>query len=421
MKVGLLTPSGWGNLGDAAIQDATIAAIRRRHPAAEIRGFTLNPQDTLSRHGIEAEPLSGYSIVPGYRVRTDTTASAPASPTTATGPPPPRRRSSRARRSLSQADEWLYRGLCDLRYLRALRPKLASFDLVLASGGGQVDDEWGGAWGHPWTLAKWATLSRAVGVPFRVLSVGLCHLEAVSSRLLARAALRQADYLSFRDEESRLRALEMGLVERARVVPDLGFSHPGLDPRDWVAGDDNVVAVGPMVWKDPRRWACRDGGAHEDYLRRITEFVARLLGDGRRVLLLPGDTADLETARTVRQRLAATGAPLPEIPEIESVEQLLSALQGVGSVVASRLHLVLLAAGLGKPVLPLSYDTKVDALCEELGLLAYRLGIDSARATELGRTLEELEGRREAVCAQLRERVEVFRERLERQYDEVLR
>jgi polysaccharide pyruvyl transferase WcaK-like protein len=325
-----------------------------------------------------------------------------------------------------------------------MRGRLADFDLVLASGGGQVDDEWGGAWGHPWTLAKWATLTRTVPVPFRVLSVGLCHLDALASRLLARGALRQADYVSFRDATSRRRALEMGLVDHAELAPDLAFSHPGLDPGAWVAGDRNTVAVGPMVWKDPERWARRDGFAHEHYLGRLTEFVDMLLRDGRRVVLLPGDDADRATARTLVDRIAEAAAALDgdgpagdargrsgspgtpsrgilETPRIESVEQLLDALRGVGSVVASRLHLVLLAAALGKPVLPLSYDTKVDALAQDLGLGAYRRDIAAASAVELHRTLTRLERDRDSVRRTLRDRVESFRARLERQYEEVLR
>jgi polysaccharide pyruvyl transferase WcaK-like protein len=427
MKVGLLTPSGWGNLGDAAIQDAVIHAIRCRHPQAEIHGFTLNPQDTRERHGIEAEALSGFSLVPGYRVQLNgARSSTPADPGKVRGEAvatTARRGVARrpgAARMVATADEWLYRALCDGRYLRRMRARLGDFDLVLASGGGQVDDDWGGAWGHPWTLAKWSTLARSLSIPFRVLSVGLCHLDALASRLLARVALRQADYVSFRDENSRRRALEMGLLERAELAPDLAFSHPDLDPAEWVEGDPRTVAVGPMVWKDPQRWAHRDGSAHEAYLRRLSALVGSLLEADRRVVLLPGDDADNATAETLRQRIGVPGLGRLELPRAESVTQLIEALRGAGSVVASRLHLVLLAAALGKPVLPLSYDLKVDALAQDLGLAAYRCEIGSTGPEELKATLVRLEDARTTVRDELRRRVLAFRGRLEAQYEEVL-
>jgi hypothetical protein len=59
--IGYVSPSGWGNLGDEAIQQALVAGIRARWPAARIRAFTLNPAVTAAYHGIEAEPITGLS------------------------------------------------------------------------------------------------------------------------------------------------------------------------------------------------------------------------------------------------------------------------------------------------------------------------------------------------------------------------
>src|SRR5271157_4988998 len=72
----LVSPCGHGNLGDASIQDAVIAYIRRRFPDSNIRGITLNPADTLRRHGVFGFPISGASIT-GYCVATASGQSAP--------------------------------------------------------------------------------------------------------------------------------------------------------------------------------------------------------------------------------------------------------------------------------------------------------------------------------------------------------
>ena len=42
---------------------------------------------------------------------------------------------------------------------------LQTADLVLASGGGQLDAVWGGTWGQPYALARWAWLARRARVP----------------------------------------------------------------------------------------------------------------------------------------------------------------------------------------------------------------------------------------------------------------
>jgi hypothetical protein len=55
--IGLLDHMGYGNLGDAAIQDSVIANIRRRMPEVRLVGFSLVPDDTMKRHGIPCHPI----------------------------------------------------------------------------------------------------------------------------------------------------------------------------------------------------------------------------------------------------------------------------------------------------------------------------------------------------------------------------
>src|SRR5262245_55533497 len=61
-KIGFIGPCGWGNLGDAAIVDSLIHGIRTRLPRARIVGFTLTPDDTRVRHGVDAYTCAAYSL-----------------------------------------------------------------------------------------------------------------------------------------------------------------------------------------------------------------------------------------------------------------------------------------------------------------------------------------------------------------------
>lgn len=431
-RVGLLTPSGWGNLGDAAIQDAVIQAVRRYRPGAEICVFSLNPADTRIRHDIQADLLSGFSVVPGYSVavgwseesKNESGPEPPASPNASSPAAGP----SLARAALAklgpQAEEFLRRVYYDQAYLRRMRRKLREFDLVLVSGGGQVDAEWGGAWGHPWTLAKWSLLCRSVGVRFLVLSVGVCALEDSVSRLFARIALRQAHFVCFRDENSLRRALELHLVEHARVEPDLAFAYDGLDPANWTQGEKNVVAVGPMAWCDPSVWPRRDEEAHRRYLEGLSEFVTALLQEGNRVLLVSSDNPDIKTVEWIAKKIGADHPELSsrlETPRTETVEEFLQVVNRAESMVASRLHGFLLAAGLGKPVLPLSYDPKVDSLARELGFWAYREDIAEFEPGSLLENFHRLQREHEQSRENLRATVTAYRSRLERLFARSLR
>src|SRR6516164_3024495 len=66
-KIGLLDHVGGGNLGDDATLDAVAGNIKRRWPNAEILAFSMNPDDTETRHGSASHPIrrKGWSI--GYK------------------------------------------------------------------------------------------------------------------------------------------------------------------------------------------------------------------------------------------------------------------------------------------------------------------------------------------------------------------
>ena len=82
MRVGILGHVGNENLGDEAIIAAVIQNIRRRVPDAEINGFTLNPADTLERHGIVSFPIRrGAGAKPSAASATSRVSAEAASPT----------------------------------------------------------------------------------------------------------------------------------------------------------------------------------------------------------------------------------------------------------------------------------------------------------------------------------------------------
>ena len=126
----------------------------------------------------------------------------------------------------------------------------------MVAGGGQLDEEWGGSWAHPYALMKWAVLARAAGSSVIFLSVGGCRAELRLTKVLLRIALSLACYRSYRDEGSRQLALAITPSADGPVVPDLAFSLPVT--RQPLIVDSNSaelrVGVSPIAFARPGMW-----------------------------------------------------------------------------------------------------------------------------------------------------------------------
>src|SRR5207249_1080169 len=188
MKMALLTPYTGGNLGDAAIQDAVIANIRRHYPDADIYLITLHPEVTTKLHGVLSFPINpfvitSYSSGPSIRNRhgndTDTLTTVKHGLLSRLNAVT--KRSSllysalkRVYKSLVIASRipWLLRE--EIVHITRSYKFMKGVSLLLVSGGGQLDDYWGGPWGHPYALFKWGLLARAVSARYVFLSVGTC-------------------------------------------------------------------------------------------------------------------------------------------------------------------------------------------------------------------------------------------------------
>jgi polysaccharide pyruvyl transferase WcaK-like protein len=370
-KIGLLGPYGGGNLGDAAIQEAMIRNIRKYHPDAEIYGFSLNPEDTERRHGIPSFPIGRISWVDdpqhGNRMAKKIAAWLHDQPN-------PR---------LQRLERWVLRVPIEWGLLVQAYKNLKGFKLLIASGGGQLDDYWGGAWAHPYTLLRWGILSRLRGTTFSFVSVGAGPLDARMSRFFIRQALSLAKYRSFRDEPSKKFMRKCGFDRDDPVYPDLAFSLPvNVEKKPLPApGFQTVVGIGPMSYFDPRNWPESDSEVYLGYLSKLATFTEWLIQKGCAIVFITGDIfPDREAIRDLRKILDERGVKYApgQLTEnlIETVDDLIENIALTDVVIASRFHGVLLSQLMHRPVLALSYHPKIDALMEDSRQSEYNLSID---------------------------------------------
>jgi len=443
-SIALLTPYTGDNLGDGAIQEAVICNVRARWPDARIVGLTLSPDYTAELHGVPCRPLTRLSIpyfsrgvLERHRGRAKWRAG------DAEG-------ESGFKRALRQVP-WAFTLVksCYLNVRRttawiggaALHAKHAiselldlprsyrfvrGLDLIVASGGGQIDDIWGGAWGHPYAMLKWAMLARLAKTPFVVLSVGVGELASRTSRVFMRRALQSAVYRSYRDEGSRRLLASMPFTALDPVCPDLAFSYPIGQGAACVEGGRATLRIGvnPISYLRSGSWPVASDSLHGRYLEVLASFIVNRLREGHDVVLFPGDRGDHhvieDLSHRLRESLPAQLLERLSSPAVTTAAQLVALLRSFDIAVASRLHSVILAHLVGVPVLAISYERKVKTQMDAFGQSAHCLDIHRLAPADLDRGFARLCEERKQVQDELRARSRQANADIQRQYDLVL-
>ena len=277
------------------------------------------------------------------------------------------------------------------RGLRGLVPQLraavASERVIIAGGGLFQDDD------SRIKMPFWATrlmLLRATGTHLAGIAIGAGPLVHRESGVTARWACRQMERFSVRDEPAR-RDLQRCTTRPVRVVPDAAFMlAPASDAAALaVLRRCGVPAGRPLIGLALRRWFHPLGGFVPHRLRarmgrkaqgpeeRLMAFIAQIGAVIRRIaadldadlLLLPTYNVAHEADHAVGRLLRAAVPGLHVHEAIIDDPTLYKAVTGrLRLLVSARMHPMVLAAGMGIPVVGLAYNQKFGGLFEMLGL-----------------------------------------------------
>jgi polysaccharide pyruvyl transferase WcaK-like protein len=419
LHVGLISPYTGSNLGDQAIHLACIEQLQIRCPDMAFTAICLNPSAVARVHNVSAFSISGLTV-PFYTSGhlSDTNQASLI------------RKAARAIKgrlvTLHKAVRWS---------MRAWR-LIDTLDAVIVAGGGQIDDEWGGPWGHPWSLFSWALLCRMRGKRFLVLSVGFCSVKSALSRGLLHRALRTAAYLSCRDEGSVTETA--GLIGQfpLRFVPDLACSLPllrsygNLSARASDRGGRGapLIVVSPIAFGRSGSWPTEADAMYRRYIAELGAFCAALLAGGYRLRVIITSSPDepaidelMEAVRAADLSGVAHRYDSVEIFKPGTVTNLCALLLEADCVVISRLHGVMLSQLLLRPVLAISFDRKVNAQMAQARQDSFLTQIQTVTREELNVLFENLLASRDQIRERLRRWSESSDRAVQDQFDTVVR
>lgn len=422
VRIALLTPYTGANLGDAAIQDAMIRNLRQRNPEIQFSGISLNSENFLTRHGSCAFPLceSSNGLYGMVREGAGGSAKAGAQDSRFGNWKKMVKRIPGARSCLKIGRE--------LRHIIRGYQFLLAHDLLVVSGGGQLDEEWGGAWGHPFALFKWTMLAQCAKVPVAFASVGAGKTSSTATRFFLSRALRRAQYRSVRDSNSRsISAMVTPQAIDDPVVPDIALSLPaGLENATenaikTRAAGRKIIAVSPISFAKPGIWPHADANLYGRYLNELAGALALLLESGYFLVLVWSARSDRDTITELLDRLpeGARVKALQQVyaPPIADWKDLLAAFSSADFVVSSRLHSTILSFVALKPTLAISFDLKVDWLMQDFRQMEFRLALDEFKAGDVVAGVRGLESQKDAIISELRGYLSSNGQAFSRQYD----
>lgn len=433
MKIALLTPYTGGNLGDAAIQEAVIGNIRERYPKARLHLISLFPGLTTELHGVPSFPISRSARWQDEQAslisETDNIVGGTSTATKRgliTRVKDAVRSSRRLYSVLKSVQDKLWPVYDELLHIRRAHRFLRSIDLLMVSGGGQLDEYWGGPWGHPYALFKWGLLTKITGSRFVVLSVGTCALESKLSALFIRSALRLASYRSYRDQTSKELLEDMAFTRDDEVYPDLAFSYSNREVFE-SSGDERtgkIVGVSPIAYLAQRGWPDQDSAVFDPYFESLIAFVRALIEQGYSVVLFSSNGSDREIVNDMVDTLTneddlGVTSRLSH-PRTLTLPELFEQLRKLDYVVASRLHGVILSHRFCLPVLAISYDRKVDTYMADVELSQYCVDIHTVRSDSLAEAFETMTEKSDSIRLTLLEINDRYASDLQQQYDVVL-
>lgn len=344
-RVALFGPYASRNLGDTATQMSVMQNLRSRCLNVSFLGVSPDPGDTNRSLGIPAFPLSGFGAIAG-----------------------------------DLGGDFLERGkplqkrAISFRAIRRISSFVSSVDLLVISGGGQIDDFWGGAWAHPWSMLLWTIIAKWQRVPVVFLAVGLDKLDAALSRRFCVWAIEFSAACSFRDAQTYRTMRKLGVEKPTIVCPDVVFA------LDFVATPSDASS-NPFVVLSPisrNTWSSTETNSHSTYLEGLIAVGVHLSRQGYDIRIVCSQTT-MDTADAMRllKSLQDMGVSHVTYCEAPLVEDFLRHVNGAELVIASRLHAVILSLIAGAPVVALAHLGKVGAAMQAMDLEEFCLSLQA--------------------------------------------
>ncbi len=262
---------------------------------------------------------------------------------------------------------------------------LGRMDVVISSGGTYLVDHYNFG-----SRVRELRLAKKLGAEVVLWTQSLGPFKSSRARRQVRKLGPCVDAAYFRDEKSRSAWASMvDLPLHHAVVADAAFAiNPPADS-GWEDARDRSIGLSVRSWN---RTSTGEQAPNERYPIAVRQLVSTLIGDGYGVCAMStcqgAPEYPIDDSAYAREILSGLQVDIDGMHH--TPHELLKRLPGFSAVVATRMHLAILAILAGVPVLAIAYEFKTIELFASLGLSEYVIPIEDVTAEDLHARLETL-------------------------------
>lgn len=239
-------------------------------------------------------------------------------------------------------------------------------------------------WKYPASIFKWLLLAKLARVRSVLLNIGATAAPGLMQMFIA-GALALADSVGFRDQQSRDSCSFKDVERKGFVLSDPAYIRDVVPAAasEPSYGIRRVVGIAPILVNDAQR------PADAALLRRMATFVVWLIKNGYFVrffcININVDSAGLCQIQEILKGHDLDSLALANMDRVHqwSTEELLTNMSSLDYVVTSRIHGVVFAHLLNKPLLAISDHQCVRNLMNNLGLSPYCLSMIDSELPDL--------------------------------------
>lgn len=298
---------GFGNAGDEAMLAAIITAIRKEDPRAGITVISGNPKETSAKHQVEA--VGTFAALPIFGA-------------------------------------------------------LRNCDLLISGGGSLLQDATSVR--NVYYYLSIMAMAKCLGKKVVLYAQGIGPLTKHTTRRAVKTILNRMDLITVRDLPSKNLLQEIGVKPNlVEVTADAVLTMPIGDPAQ---GEARLQEAGMVPQRKRIGIAVRSWKADIAYRKALGQALDRLIQSHQVEVVFipmshPEDTAEAN-------EVLATMQCQEQVYVLESAfdtKEFLALAGAVTIMVGIRLHALVFASLMGKPVLGISYDPKIDAFLHMIG------------------------------------------------------